>query len=160
MINLERKDIEEQVIHALKKTKESGREHGLTFCEGLKVGNFSDGSKSSVHTGKCPNSKVIGVLHTHTFLTSTEDILPSPSDTINGIKLKFFCIAGFKENNGIVRCFEGNNIERELHNIIKAKKGIVNDENLQTASRLMIGYMLKEKGYLEKHSFKKSLAII
>lgn len=159
---LERKDIEEKIIYALKKTKDSGREQGLTFCmgKGIKVGSTSEGSQSSVHTGNCSNSKVIGALHTHTFLASNDDILPSPSDVINGIKLDFFCVAGISGNTGIVRCFDKKNIERELHNIIKAKKGFVNDENMNMASKVMISYMLKEKNYLEKHSSKKVFTVM
>ena len=159
---LGRKDIEEKIISVLKKTIESGKEQGFSFCidGGITAGTVSGGERSSVHTEGGCKGKVVGALHTHTVLTSTDDILPSPSDVMKGIKgFDFFCVGGFKGNAGIVRCFDKRNIERELRNIVKAKKGLLSEENMHTPSKMMIIYMIKDKNYLEKHSFKKSFTI-
>lgn len=155
--------IKDRIIESLKKTKETRREHAFNFC--VKNGKTiitetEEGEKLAVDTeSKChiriEDAKAIGGFHTHTRLTNDGDVIPSPADIIKSVEedLEFFCIGGNKGNIGIIRCFNKENLLLEINTILELMHKQVTGENIQRASRLMVGRMLSDKGYLDRLSY-------
>jgi len=161
---LERKDIKDSIIESLKKTKETRREHAFNFCgiyEEVTITDIEEGKLHTVDTeSKCPfseNAKIVGAFHTHTRLTKDKDIVPSPRDIIKSVEedFEFFCIGGNKGDIGIVRCFNKNDLLLEMNTILDSMKKPITGENIQRASRHVVGRMLSEKNYLDQLSYTR-----
>lgn len=162
---IERKDIKDKIIKSLQRTKEARREHAFNFCirqEETVITEIEEGEKLAVDTeSKChiEDAKAIGGFHTHTRLTNDGDIVPSPMDIIKSVEddLEFFCIGGNKGDTGIIRCFNKENLLLEMRTIIESMQKQVTGENVQRASRLMVGRMLSDKNYLDRLSYSLSI---
>jgi len=164
---LERSDVKESIIESLKKTKETHREHVFNFCVRDGETIITDTEEGKQHTvgaeSKCPteDAKIVGAFHTHTRLTKDEDVVPSPRDIIKSVEedLEFFCIGGNKEDIGVVRCFNKNDILLEMNTILELMKKPITGENIQRASRHIVGRMLSEKSYLNQLSYTRLYSI-
>ena len=158
---LERKDVKEEIIESLKKTKETRREHVFNFC--IRNGeivptDIEEGKQHNVDAeSKCTteDSKVIGAFHTHTKLTNNEDVVPSPRDIMKSVgdDLEFFCIGGNIEDRGIIRCFNKNDLLLEINKVLDITKKDVTGENVSRATRHIVGRMLSDIDYLNEHSY-------
>jgi len=156
---LDRDDIKEKIVESLVNTKKIGKEQGFNVYKDkdIVIGEIIEGEKLSLGNKERSNRKMVGALHTHTILTSTNDILPSQADIAKALKdkLNFFCVGGIKENIGMIRCFNTNNIERELDNIeINISKG-----DKERSVRMMIRRMLIDEDYVDKNSISKQYKI-
>lgn len=157
---LERKDVKQQILESLKKTKETRREHVFNFCTiygDINITDIEEGKRHNVGAkNKCSveGAKVIGAFHTHTRLTKG-DIIPSPRDVLKSVEedLDFFCTGINKDNMRIVRCFDKNGLLLEIDKVLEETKKDITGENIQRASRHMVGRMITDKDYLNKHSY-------
>lgn len=160
---LEMKDVKDKIIESLRKTKEVRKEHAFNFCIDngeIAATDIEGGKKLSVGTeSKCPikDTKAIGGFHTHTRLTNDGDVVPSPKDIIKSVEddLEFFCVGGNKGDIGIIRCFDKENLSLEMKNILDNTHKSATGENIQRASRHVVGHMLHKKSYLDQHSYVK-----
>lgn len=160
---LERPDVKENIVESLKKTKETRKEHVFNFCirkEKTVITDIEEGEQHTVGAeSKCPleDAEVIGAFHTHTRLTKDEDVVPSPRDILKSTEdgLEFFCIGGNKGEIGIVRCFNTENLLLEMNEILELTNKPMTGENIQRASRHVVGRMLSEKSYLNQLSYTR-----
>lgn len=137
--------MKESIRQSLKLTKDNNLEHSFDICNNGMVTKILNGKKTSVPSGQCLDSDIIGSFHTHPKLASNKDIVPSPADIEKAIEerktsgLKFFCIGGSDIDNDkeIVRCFDISDLEEETKKI--------------TPKRI-VQKMIKNKDYLDEHS--------
>jgi hypothetical protein len=164
---LDKEDIKKKTVEALRKTKETNREHGFNFCSanGKAMATYVEGGeKNSVGIKDiCPRgATIIGALHIHTRSSLNKDAIPSPTDIKKSIveNMAFFCIGANTGGKGIVRCFSKEDLESEM-GIIRKKKlenlGI-KAEDIDRSTRLITGRMTVYKDYLNKHSCQRTFA--
>lgn len=163
---LDKEDVQKKTAEALRRAKETDREHGFNFCSanGKAVATHVEGGeKDSVGIDNvCPRgAKIIGALHIHTRTSLGKDAIPSPTDIKKSIleNMAFFCIGANIDNRGIVRCFSKEDLESEINNIIRKKKleklGL-KTEDIDRSTRLITGRMTIYKDYLNKHSCQRT----
>ncbi len=157
---LERQDVKDKILESLKRTKKNNVEYAFNFCpvnDNIETTEIEEGKEHTIgDVCKCPNcAKPIGAFHTHTRLTSNQDIVPSPRDIIKSIKedLKFFCIGANKDNIGITRCFNPNALFSEMASALKSSDLDINKENIEKTSRLMVYNMLQGKSFINRRSY-------
>lgn len=161
---LDKEDVKNKTLNALRRAKDTDREHGFNFCSanGKVVATYVEGGeKDSVGIeNACPKgSKIVGALHIHTMSSLSKDAIPSPTDIKKSIveNMSFFCIGTNIDNKGVVRCFGREDLESEM-NIIKKQKleklGI-QTEDIDKSSRLITGRMTLYKDYLNRHSCQR-----
>lgn len=156
---LERDDIKNTIIGSLVKTKGESVEHAFNFCTShgdISITEIEEGKKHGIDLeNKCPQSTV-GAFHTHTKLTSNEDIVPSPRDILKSVEddLAFFCVGGSNGDVGIVRCFDKNDLVLEINKVLEITKKDVTGKNISNAVRHVVGRMLADMDYLDNHSYK------
>lgn len=163
---LDKEDVQKKTVDALRRAKETNREHGFNFCSanGKAIATYVEGGeKNSVGIKDiCPRgAKIIGALHIHTRPSLSKDAIPSPTDIQKSIveNMAFFCIGANIDNRGIVRCFSKEDLESEINNIIRKKKleklGL-KTEDIDMPTRLITGRMTIYKDYLNKHSCQRT----
>ncbi len=161
---LDKEDVKNKTIDALRKAKETDREHGFNFCSanGKAITTYVEGGeKDSVGIKDvCPvGAKVMGALHIHTKPSLSRDAIPSPTDIQKSIaeNMAFFCIGTNINGQGIVRCFGKEDLESEMNIIKKAKleRLGIKAEDIDKSSRLITGRMTVYKDYLNKHSCQR-----
>jgi hypothetical protein len=160
---LERQDIKDKIIESLRRTKKNNVEYTFNFCpvnNTIQATEIEEGRKHTVGgICKCPNRvKPVGAFHTHTHLTSNQDIVPSPIDIVKSLEedLNFFCIGANKDNIGITRCFDPNTLFSEMRSNLKAAGLDVNKENIEKLSKLMVYNMLQGKSFVNIRSYVRS----
>lgn len=162
---LDKEDVQKKTVEALRRAKETDREHGFNFCSanGKVVATYVEGGeKNSVGIKDiCPRgATIIGALHIHTIPSLSKDAIPSPTDIQKSIveNMAFFCIGTNINDRGIVRCFGKEDLESEM-GIIRKKKlenlGI-KVEDIDRSTRLITGRMTLYKDYLNKHSCQRT----
>jgi hypothetical protein len=162
---LDKEDVKNKTVEALRKAKETNREHGFNFCSanGKTVTTYVEGGeKDSVGIKDvCPvGAKIIGALHIHTRSSLSKDAIPSPTDIQKSIveNMTFFCIGTNINGQGIVRCFSKEDLESEMNNILrkaKLEKLGIKTEDIDKSTRLMTGRMTIYNHYLNKHSCQR-----
>lgn len=163
---LDKEDVKKKTVEALRRAKETNREHGFNFCSanGKAVATYVEGGeKDSVGIKEvCPRgANIIGALHIHTRPSLSKDAIPSPTDIQKSIveNMAFFCIGANIEGQGIVRCFSKEDLESEMNNIhrkTKLEKLGIKTEDIDKSSRLITGRMTIYKDYLNKHSCQRT----
>jgi hypothetical protein len=165
---LDKEDVKKQTIEVLRRAKETNREHGFNFCSanGKVVATYIEGGeKDSVGIKNiCPvGAKVIGALHIHTRPSLSKDTIPSPTDIQKSIveNMAFFCIGTNINGQGVVRCFNKEDLESEMNNILKKTKleklGL-KTEDIDKSTRLITGRMTMYKDYLNEHSCQRIMS--
>ncbi len=162
---LDKEDVKNKTIDALRKAKETKREYGFNFCSanGKTVTTYVEGGeKDSVGIKNiCPvGAKVIGALHIHTRPSLSKDAIPSPTDIQKSIveDMAFFCIGTNIEGHGIVRCFNKEDLKAEMVGIVrkeKFEKFGIKVEDIDKSTRLIAGRMTMYKDYLNEHSCQR-----
>lgn len=159
---LERNDVKYKIIESIKRTKEINREHVFNFCAingNVKITELEEGKEHTAEgADECQEyEKMNGAFHTHTKLTKNGDIVPSPRDIIKTVEddLEFFCIGGNKNGTGIVRCFNKNDMLLEMNAVLEGTNKQVTLANISKAAKHVVGRMLSDKDYLDKHSYTK-----
>lgn len=159
---LERQDIKDKIIESLRRTKKNNVEYTFNFCSvnnTIQTTEIEEGTKHNVgDICKCPNLvKPIGAFHTHTHLTSNQDIVPSPIDIVKSLEedLNFFCIGANNDNIGITRCFNSNTLFSEMGSALREAGLDINKENIENTSRLMVYNMLQGKSFLNRRSYTR-----
>jgi hypothetical protein len=163
---LERQDIKDKIIDSLRRTKKNNLEYTFNFCpinDTIQTTEIEEGKEHMVgDVCTCPNCiKPIGAFHTHTHLTSNQDIVPSPRDIIKSLEeeLNFFCIGANKDNIGITRCFDSNKLLSEMGQALKAAGLDINKENIEKTSKLMVYNMLQGKSFINRRSYTRLYGI-
>lgn len=161
---LDKEDVKKKTLDALRRSKETDREHGFNFCStnGKTVATYIEGGeKDSVGIKDvCPaEANIIGALHIHTRPSLSKDAIPSPTDIQKSIaeNMAFFCIGTNIDGKGVVRCFGKEDLESEM-GIIRKKKlenlGI-KVEDIDRSTMLITGRMTLYKDYLNRHSCQR-----
>ena len=160
---LTRTYVNDKIVKSLDLTKQNNTEHAFDFCSGKDVHTTDIEEGSEFHItmrNRCPiGTKAIGNFHTHAHLSlSKNDAIPSSGDMMETIErdLDFVCVSGNGHNNSepIIRCFNRNNIESEIHTILNTKKLEPNEDNVRKSSRLITKKMIKDKDYLNRMSVR------
>ncbi len=161
---LTRIDVNNKITKSLDLTKQNNTEHAFDFCSGKDVHTTDIEEGSEFHItirNKCPiGTRAIGNFHTHAHLSlSKNDAVPSSGDMMETIErdLDFVCVSGNGHDNGepIVRCFNRDNIESEIHNILTTKKLEPNEDNVRKSSRSITKKMIGNKEYLNNMSIRR-----
>jgi len=159
---LERQDVKDKIIDSLRRTKKNNVEYTFNFCpinDTIQTTEIEEGKEHMVgDICSCPNCiKPIGAFHTHTHLTSNQDIVPSPRDIVKSLEedLNFFCIGANKDNIGITRCFNSNTLFSEIGSALKAAWLDINKKNIEKTSKLMVYNMLQGKSFINKRSYTR-----
>jgi hypothetical protein len=157
---LERQDIKNKIIESLKRTKKNNVEYAFNFCPlniDIQTTEIEEGQEHTVgKVCRCPNcEKPLGSFHTHTHLTSNQDIVPSPIDIIKSIEedLDFFCIGANKNDIGMTRCFDSKTLFTEMGMTLKSTGHEINKENIERISGLMVHNMLLGSSFINKRSY-------
>lgn len=159
---LERQDVKDKIIESLRRTKKNNVEYTFNFCpinDNIQTTEIEEGKEHTVgDVCTCPNCiKPIGAFHTHTHLTSNQDIVPSPRDIIKSLDedLNFFCIGANKDNIGIVRCFNSKTLFSEIGSALTKAGFEINKENITKTSKLMVYNMLQGKSFINNRSYTR-----
>lgn len=159
---LERQDVKDKIIDSLRRTKKNKREYTFNFCQINDTVHTTEIEEGTEHMVggicTCPNCiKPIGAFHTHTRLTSNQDIVPSPRDIAKSLEedLNFFCIGANKDNIGITRCFNSKALFSEMVSALKVAGLDINKENIEKTSKLMVYNMLQGKSFINKRSYTR-----
>ena len=163
---LDKEDIKNKTLDALRRAKETDREYGFNFCSvnGKASATYVEGGeKNSVGIENiCPTgARVIGALHVHTKPSLSRDAIPSPTDIKKSIaeNMAFFCIGTNIDNHGAVRCFSKEDLESEMISILRKgqlEKLRIKVEDIDRSTRLITGRMTVYKNYLDKHSCQRT----
>ena len=169
---LDKEDVKNKTVEALRRAKETDREYGFNFCsaDGKVIATYVEGGKkdSVGMDNVCPiGAKVIGALHIHTRPSLSRDAIPSPTDIKKSVveNMDFFCIGTNVNNQGIVRCFGKDDLVSDMVHILRKdrkdkleKLGIKIediDRSIDRSTRLMVGRMTVYKDYLDRHSCQR-----
>lgn len=164
---LDKEDVKEKTIEALKRAKDTDKEYGFNFCSanGKAMATYVEGGeKDSVGIESiCPTkARLIGALHIHTKPSLSKDAIPSPTDIKKSIaeNMAFFCIGTNIDGQGIVRCFSKEDLESEMTDILRKgqleKLGMqAQVEDIDRSTRLITGRMTIHKDYLNRHSCQR-----